>query len=177
VLTPPSALLGAAEIARRLAAVMDASSAAAGGDRARLIVIRQGKVAAIERFRAGQHYFVLPGGGVEEGETIPEAARREAAEELGVAVVLGKLRAVIHAVSGDGSALRHWCFDASTDSADIAIAGGPESDPKPEDGTYAAVWIDLATLDPERVWPFALARLIVAHQGNWPAEVLELIDQ
>jgi 8-oxo-dGTP diphosphatase len=172
VLTP----LGAAEIERRLSAVMDESGAAAGSDRARLVIIHEGKVAAIERFRVGQHYFVLPGGGVEAGETIPAAARREAAEELGVPVTLGRLRAVVHAVTDDGGALRHWCFDASTDSSDIAVAGGPEASPSPEDGTYAAVWIDLRTLDPERVWPFALARLIAANQGSWPAEVLEITD-
>ncbi len=171
-----AAALGPAEIDRRLSVVIGASGAAAGADRARLIVIRHGKVAVIERFRAGQHYFVWPGGGVEEGETIPAAARREAAEELGVAVTLGKLRAVIHAVRDDGSTLRHWCFDASTESGDIGIAGGPEASPSPEDGTYAAVWIDLRTLDPARVWPFALTRLIAANQGSWPAKVLELTD-
>jgi 8-oxo-dGTP diphosphatase len=174
VLTPPGITLGTAEIARGLTAVMDADGAAAGSDRARIVVIRAGRIAAIERFRTGQHYWVLPGGGVEAGETIPQAAMREVAEELGVAISLGSLRAVIHTVSEAGTAQRHWCFDACTDSDDIAIAGGPEASPSPEDGTYAAVWLDLRTLDPARVWPFALARLIAATQGHWPAEVLEL---
>jgi 8-oxo-dGTP diphosphatase len=173
---PPGIELGADEIARRLTAVMDVAGASAGSDRARLVVIRDGRLAAIERFRSGQHYFVLPGGGVEAGETIAQAAVRGASEELGVAITLGPLRAVIHEVSRDHATVRHWCFDARSESPDIAIRGGPEAQPMSEKGTYAAVWIDLRTLDPGQVWPFALARLLVANLGTWPARVLELTD-
>jgi len=153
---------------------MDAAGAAKGTDRARLVVVRDGKLAAIERHRQGQHYWVLPGGGVGEGETILEAAMREAAEELGVPISLGSLRAIIHAANADGSVQRHRCFDATAESADITIAGGPEASPSPADGTYAAVWLDLATLDPSRIWPSALACLIAAANGAWAADVLEL---
>ncbi|MCZ7673966.1 MAG: NUDIX domain-containing protein [Chloroflexi bacterium] len=39
----------------------------------------------------GDSYFVVPGGGVEEGETVIEAAHREAAEETGLQIELGGL--------------------------------------------------------------------------------------
>lgn len=174
MLTPAVQAFGQAEVARRLATVMDAAGAANGTDRARLVIIKDGKIAAIERHRQGQHYWVLPGGGVAEGETIPQAAIREATEELGVPIRLGPLRAVISSVDQDGSARRHWCFDASTDADDIAIAGGPEASPTPADGTYAAVWLDLGDMDPARMYPSALARIVVATDGNWPPQVLEL---
>ena len=44
------------------------------------------RVALIRRDRVGQRYWVVPGGGVEPGETDAEAAVREAREELGVDV-------------------------------------------------------------------------------------------
>lgn len=56
-------------------------------DRVRLVVPMDGRVAVIKRWRPDTgHYAVLPGGGVEPGETMDDAARREAMEELGVAI-------------------------------------------------------------------------------------------
>jgi 8-oxo-dGTP pyrophosphatase MutT (NUDIX family) len=56
--------------------------------RAGIVLIRDGKVALIERHRAGLDYFVFPGGGVDEGESPEQAAIREAMEELGVQVAI-----------------------------------------------------------------------------------------
>lgn len=41
-------------------------------------------VLLIHRWRDGHEYLVVPGGGVESGETIEEAARREVREEVGI---------------------------------------------------------------------------------------------
>lgn len=169
-------VLGPAGIQQRLALVMDAADAASGLDRTRVVIIRNGRVAAIERLREGRKYWVLPGGGVEAGETIRQAALRETAEELGLEVRLGPLRAVVYGLDAAGAVLRHWCFDASADSDDIAISGGPELISTPESGTYKAVWLDLGQLRVLPVWPSALARLIAATRGSWPHDVLEISD-
>ncbi len=171
-----SAKLGDGEVARRLVAVMDAAGAAAGLDRARLVIVRNGHVAAIERFRRGRRYWLLPGGGVEAGETIEQAARREGAEELGLQVSLGPLRALVHRRLEDGSVQRHWCFEASVDSDDIRIAGGPELDGPPEDGSYAAVWLGLDDIADRYVYPAAVALLLPGNRGVWPAGLLQLAE-
>ena len=54
--------------------------------RSGIILIENNKLALIERYRAGRHYFAFPGGGIDEGENPQETAVREAEEELGIKV-------------------------------------------------------------------------------------------
>ncbi len=49
--------------------------------RATAIIIKDGLILLIHRFRNGNEFYVLPGGGVEKGETIEEAVIREIKEE------------------------------------------------------------------------------------------------
>lgn len=59
---------------------------------ARAIIFNdEGKILMIERHKAGEHYFVLPGGSVEEGESLQQAAVREVAEEASLSVIVDKL--------------------------------------------------------------------------------------
>ncbi|MGI8714209.1 MAG: NUDIX domain-containing protein [Solirubrobacteraceae bacterium] len=53
-------------------------------DRGEVILLRRG-------FAPGQGRWTFPGGFVELGESVPEAARREIDEELGLAIELGPL--------------------------------------------------------------------------------------
>ena len=135
--------------------------------------MRDGRLALIERYRDDQHYFAVPGGGVEKGETIAEAAHREAEEELGVPVVLGSLRVAINHREENGTFQQQWYFDASVDRDDIVVAG-PELHNHPSKGTYAAVWVPLAELSGKRVLPQAVADLVLANGGAWPEDVIEI---
>ncbi|MBE4909800.1 NUDIX domain-containing protein [Bacillus luteolus] len=53
-------------------------------DRASVVIIDYFKVGLIKRIREGTDYFVFPGGGIENGETPEDGAKREALEELGL---------------------------------------------------------------------------------------------
>ena len=60
------------------------------------IIVKDNKIAVIKRIREKEGkirtYYVLPGGGVEESETLEEAMHREAKEELGVEIkIMGTL--------------------------------------------------------------------------------------
>ncbi len=64
--------------------------------RAGAVLIEENRVALIERYRDGKHYFVFPGGGVNEGETLTEAVVREIDEETGLRVTVKLKLAEIH---------------------------------------------------------------------------------
>jgi 8-oxo-dGTP pyrophosphatase MutT (NUDIX family) len=142
-------------------------------ERAGVVIVRAGRLALIERHRAGQHYFAVPGGGVEHGETVAEAAQREAEEELGVPVQLGALRVSINHREEDGTFQQQWYFDATVDTDDISVVG-PELDNHPSKGTYEAVWLPLGELAAVRVLPRAVADLAAANGGVWPDELIEI---
>lgn len=54
---------------------------------ARAVIIRAGSLLTVRVRTDEGEFLVLPGGGQEHGETLPDAVRREVAEELGLAVV------------------------------------------------------------------------------------------
>lgn len=54
------------------------------------LVVQDGRLILMERWRDGLHYFSIPGGGVEPGETPEEAAIRELYEELGIRVAVDR---------------------------------------------------------------------------------------
>lgn len=53
----------------------------------RAIVIRDYKIALIERWKNGRHYFVLPGGRLEPGENAEQCVVREIKEELNIDII------------------------------------------------------------------------------------------
>jgi ADP-ribose pyrophosphatase YjhB (NUDIX family) len=141
-------------------------------ERVGVVIIRAGHVALIERQNGGRRYWVIPGGGVETGETLAEAAQREAAEELGVNVELGALRVCIDHREKDGSVQRQWYYDAVVRSEQIRIIG-PEVD-RANSGNYRAVWIDLDKLELGATHPSAIAQLISRNRGLWPDELITI---
>ncbi len=48
------------------------------------LIFRDDKILLFHRFRDGNEYWVIPGGGVEEGETVEEALQRELWEETSI---------------------------------------------------------------------------------------------
>ena len=52
--------------------------------RAGVILLEDSCIALIKRVKRGRTYYVIPGGGLDDGEYSDEAAIREAYEELGI---------------------------------------------------------------------------------------------
>ncbi len=53
--------------------------------------VRDGAALLVEHEKRGERYWVLPGGHVEEGETLAQTVAREFLEEVGIAVRVGPL--------------------------------------------------------------------------------------
>ncbi len=122
--------------------------------RGAVVLIEDGNVALIRRINERGTYYVFPGGGVEPGETVRDAAIREAHEELGVTVRLGDLLYVVHFVDE-----QHY-FAAHTVAGDFGTGNGAEFSSDAEAGSYEPVWLPCADLAQHDVYPACLAELI-----------------
>ncbi len=112
--------------------------------RVAVLISREGCLLLIHRLKDGQEYYVFPGGGVEEGESVDEAARREALEELSLTVEVGPVLWTEQHRGRTESYLRATRF-----SGDVAL-GGPELVKQSAANQYRPVWVpfeDLAALN------------------------------
>jgi 8-oxo-dGTP diphosphatase len=133
--------------------------------RAAVVLLQDDKIALIERYRAGLHYFTCPGGHVEPGETPKQAAVREAKEELGLDVSVRRLLAEIW--WNDRPQL-YYLVEAV--GGEFGTGTGEEMHSSvPERGSYQPVWVSLQDLLDLPVLPRMFAEMIVkARSAGWP---------
>ena len=137
--------------------------------RAAVVVIEDDRVALIRRRRAGGEYFLFPGGGVEIGESDEDAAAREALEELGLVVDVGRLLGTVA-----HGAVTQLYFEAAIRGGAWGTGQGEElrSPPSSVAGSYEPVWVPRAELEGLDVRPWDLARMVAADQ--LPAQPVDL---
>lgn len=147
--------------------------------RAGIVLIKDNKVALIERHRAGLDYFVFPGGGVDEGETPEQAAIRETMEELGIEVVIKQKVAEIQL----GQKSRQIYFLVEQVGGEFGTGTGEEftdSDPNdPDEGIYIPIWMPIDEL-PRRmnIYPADLSKLVVqAVREGWRKKPLLVTEK
>ena len=140
--------------------------------RAAVLLTRDRDVALIRRRRAGVEYYLFPGGGVEAYESAIDSARREAKEELGLEVEVGRHVATVF-FNG-----RAQVFFAAVEQGGTFGTGSGEElawNAASPYGTYEPVWVpldDLATID---VRPRGVAELIGAE--SWPLHPVEIVER
>ncbi|MBN1450774.1 MAG: NUDIX domain-containing protein [Anaerolineales bacterium] len=146
--------------------------------RAGVILIEDGKVALIERYRAGKHYYVFPGGGMDEGETPEQAAVREMEEETGLHVAVRYKVAEIHF----DLSIQHY-FLVEKIGGEFGSGTGEEftdADPdNPAEGVYIPTWMPLAELSKhDNVYPANVAELVVnSISAGWLGEPVLVVEK
>jgi len=114
---------------------------------ARGIVVRDGQILLMERWRPGMHYFSIPGGGIEPGETSRQTVVREILEETTVAVKAG--RKVLELRDGD---FRHRIYLCEYISGEPRLpADAPEALQMTHDNRFKPGWVPVSEL---RALPF-----------------------
>ena len=134
--------------------------------RAAVIVLKEDKIALLERNRHGTRYFVFPGGGIDKGETPEQAAAREAMEELGLQVTIGRLVAEVSYQD-----MPQYFFLAEATGGEFGSGHGKEMSSAAESnqGSYRPCWLPFADLLRLPVLPTIVARYVHnACLTGWP---------
>jgi ADP-ribose pyrophosphatase YjhB (NUDIX family) len=71
--------------------------------RVAVLLVRDGAVLLVRHRKPGREYWLVPGGGVDPGETLEEAGRREVLEETGLEVEMGRPVLICEAIDPEGS--------------------------------------------------------------------------
>jgi predicted acetyltransferase len=128
-------------------------------------VVRGNKLLVIARRLDGQEYAVLPGGGIEPGETAEEAAVRELAEECSIEGT--PVRGLFDGEHG-GRPASYVLVDAPDGEP---VLGGPEAEEQSEDNHFQPLWATAGELPMLGLLPEGIGDLVV--DAVWPLRVDE----
>lgn len=118
-------------------------------NRAVLVFVNDGKILLLYRFKNGEEYYVFPGGGIEDGESVEEAAVREAKEETGLDITLGKK---LWEYENKDRLEYYYLVDRFNSELRLKI-GGPEQDSQSSSNIYRLEWIPLARIKGIKLLP------------------------
>lgn len=130
--------------------------------RAAAIVIKDHQLLVMHRINKGKEYWVIPGGGVEEGETIEQAVVRELSEETSLTIKINRL--LYHRRVTDNSQLTDEYYYLSD-----YVSGEPKLNASTEleemqagEQVYEPVWLDFDQLQSKLLYPDELKQALLS---------------
>ena len=136
----------------------------------RSIVLKDNNILLIKRFKMGQEYYTLPGGGVKPGEAYSDAALRETREETSLVIINPRLVFVEDTGSPFGQQNIFLCdyvsgephLPADSEEAFWTVEGK---------NTYEPLWFEFSKLQNIAfVSPLLRQALCQARDNGWPKE-------
>ncbi|MBO6159813.1 MAG: NUDIX domain-containing protein [Firmicutes bacterium] len=121
---------------------------------------KEKKVLLLHRIKHGRSYYVVPGGGVEDGESFQQAAVRELFEEVGVDIQEDALHPLCYHEDENG---RNWYYYAICDALLDTRVGGPEAQRASADNIYEPLWIAVDDVSNIDLWPDYMRHEIAKH--------------
>ncbi|MBD3223698.1 MAG: NUDIX domain-containing protein [Caldithrix sp.] len=131
-------------------------------ERARAIIINSDKILLINRIKSSGSYWVIPGGGVESGETHEQAIKRECLEELGIRVGVQKLFLQRSSDKPETEGQQEFFYLCDVIGGQIGTGQGPEFQVGTQyKGEYRIKWIDLKDLSEINLKPEEVKNKII----------------
>jgi 8-oxo-dGTP diphosphatase len=132
---------------------------------AKAVIIQENKLLAIKKEDPDGYYFVLPGGGQEQGENLNETLRRECIEEIGEEIEIGDLlflREYIgrnHEYSSSDYQVHQteFMFLCELKERKENIKNGIS----PDDGQIGVEWLPVSELLQRRLYPQKMRKYLI----------------
>ena len=122
---------------------------------AKALIIKDGKMAVTKISDSKEWWYIMPGGGQNSGETLPQAVCREVEEELGIRIECKDLLFVIEGVSSEKFHRVDLVFACEfiEELPDAVLYG--------DTNQVGIEWIDISTLNLQPLYPSKLRRQIM----------------
>jgi 8-oxo-dGTP pyrophosphatase MutT (NUDIX family) len=142
---------------------------------ARGVVLHDNQILLIERWREGKHYFTVPGGRIESGETIEMALVRELLEET--SIVIAPVREVFTLIGDDPE---HHIFLCEYVSGTPQLHADSEEFAENRLGKnrYEPKWVNLSDLPGLELAPsFTKLLILNALKDGFPKDALIHVER
>jgi ADP-ribose pyrophosphatase YjhB (NUDIX family) len=110
------------------------------------LIVQDDRILLAEHEKGGRQYWLLPGGGLEYGESVEEALKRELMEEAGLEIEVGTLLWIVDSIPSDLH--RHVLNLILT-----AKAHSEKLHPTPDAVLRDIAWVPLGDLDSITLFP------------------------